>query len=187
MPNLNKKLWKLKAPVKIKVFLWYLGKGVILTKDNLAKRNWQGDKTCCYCHEPETIRHLFFDCRSARMVWNLIHLATDISSPTGVENMFGSWLTNFDNHFRALALLGAASTVWSIWQNRNDIVFEKKLCTSPLQVIFTIIHWLRIWATLQREDMRHALVEATQHLAQVAKDFFLHAHGWRSSRRIDSH
>jgi hypothetical protein len=32
----NNKLWKLKIPLWIKVFRWYLRKGVILTKDNLA-------------------------------------------------------------------------------------------------------------------------------------------------------
>jgi hypothetical protein len=33
----NNKLWKLKIPLWIKVFGWYLCKGVVLTKDNLAK------------------------------------------------------------------------------------------------------------------------------------------------------
>jgi hypothetical protein len=42
VPNLNKQLWRLKAPTKIKIFLWYIWRGVILTKDNLAKLNWQG-------------------------------------------------------------------------------------------------------------------------------------------------
>jgi hypothetical protein len=28
---------------------------------------------------------------------------------------------------------------------------------------------------------------ATQHLTQVAKEFFSREHGWRSSLRIDSH
>jgi hypothetical protein len=32
----NNKLWKLKIPLCIEVFGWYLRKGVILTKDNLA-------------------------------------------------------------------------------------------------------------------------------------------------------
>ena len=41
-PNLNERIWKLKAPLKIKIFLWFLRRGVILTKDNFAKRNWQG-------------------------------------------------------------------------------------------------------------------------------------------------
>jgi hypothetical protein len=33
----NTFIWKLKLPLKIKVFLWYLYKGVILTNDNLAR------------------------------------------------------------------------------------------------------------------------------------------------------
>jgi hypothetical protein len=33
----NNKLWKLKISLLIKVFGWYLRKGVILTKDNFAK------------------------------------------------------------------------------------------------------------------------------------------------------
>jgi hypothetical protein len=33
----NEKLWKLKLPLRIKIFGWYLRKGVVLTKDNLAK------------------------------------------------------------------------------------------------------------------------------------------------------
>jgi hypothetical protein len=36
----HKHLWKLKLPLKNKIFKWYLLKGVVLTKDNLAKRNW---------------------------------------------------------------------------------------------------------------------------------------------------
>ena len=60
VPYDNKKLWKLKTPLKIKIFLWYLRRGVVLTKDNLARRNWQGSQKCCFCHENETIQHLFF-------------------------------------------------------------------------------------------------------------------------------
>ena len=47
IPNTNKKIWKLKIPLKIKIFLWYLKRRVILTKDNLARRNWQGIQLCC--------------------------------------------------------------------------------------------------------------------------------------------
>ena len=50
----------MKTPLKIKIFLWFLKRGVTLTKDNLAKRNWQGNQQCCFCHENETIQHLFF-------------------------------------------------------------------------------------------------------------------------------
>jgi hypothetical protein len=35
----HKEIWKLKLPLKIKIFMWYLLQGVVLTKDDLAKRN----------------------------------------------------------------------------------------------------------------------------------------------------
>jgi hypothetical protein len=73
--NTNKRIWKMKIPLKIKIFCWFLRRGVTLTKDNLAERNWQGNQQCYFCHEIETIRHLFFDCRLARMVWATVHAA----------------------------------------------------------------------------------------------------------------
>ena len=35
----NKDIWKIKMSLKIKVFMWYLCRGVTLTKDNLVKCN----------------------------------------------------------------------------------------------------------------------------------------------------
>jgi hypothetical protein len=40
----NNKLWKLKIPLRTKLYALYLRKGVILTKDNLAKRKWHCSK-----------------------------------------------------------------------------------------------------------------------------------------------
>jgi hypothetical protein len=37
-PFQHRKIWKWKLPLKIKVFLWFLQKGVVLTKDNLARK-----------------------------------------------------------------------------------------------------------------------------------------------------
>ena len=135
----------------------------------------------------ETIKHLFFDCRFAQAVWGLIFFAFGIPNPSSTTNMFGSWMSGLNKNLRSLSFLGAAATVWSLWLNRNDIVFEKKRSSSPLQVIYTTIHWLRTWAALQKEDQRTTLMEATQCLAQSAKAFFTQSHGWRSSLQIDSH
>jgi hypothetical protein len=35
----HRKIWKIKIPLKIKIFLWLLQRGVVLTKDILAKKN----------------------------------------------------------------------------------------------------------------------------------------------------
>lgn len=56
----NKIIWKLKICLKIKIFMLYLLKGVVLTKDNLAG----GIRMVVWdvFNEKETIYHLFLDC-----------------------------------------------------------------------------------------------------------------------------
>jgi len=68
----DKYLWKLKMPLKLKIFLWYLKRGVVLTKVNLARYNWKGNKQCCFCSSDETIQHLFFDCHIAKFLWRAV-------------------------------------------------------------------------------------------------------------------
>lgn len=55
----NKRIWKAKIPLKSKVFMWLTKQGAILTKGDLLKRKWQGDKSCSFCSDDETIGHLF--------------------------------------------------------------------------------------------------------------------------------
>ncbi len=68
----NKIIWKSKMPLKIKIFVWYLLKGVVLTKDNLARRNWNGSLKCCFCMKNETIQHLFMECHFAKFIWRAV-------------------------------------------------------------------------------------------------------------------
>jgi hypothetical protein len=79
--RVSQDLWQIEIPSRIKIFLWYLKRGVILTKDNLARRNWNGDKKCCFCHHPETIQHLFFQCYYAKFLWRAVHLLFGLSPP----------------------------------------------------------------------------------------------------------
>ena len=138
IPNTNKHLWELKTPLKIKVFLWYLRKGVILTKDNLARRNWQGNQQCCFCHENETIQHLFFDCRFARLGWATAYAAWGLPRPHSVDDMFGHWLDRIQSNLKPSIILGASALCWSLWLSRNAFIFENKHFF--LQVISLITH-----------------------------------------------
>uniref|UniRef100_K3YEV7 Reverse transcriptase zinc-binding domain-containing protein n=1 Tax=Setaria italica TaxID=4555 RepID=K3YEV7_SETIT len=118
---------------------------------------------------------VFFECRFAHAVWSVIYAASGLSQPRSVSNMFGSWLRGIGKDLKLL----------SLWLCRNDIIFGKKYNSSPLQVIFLIIHWLRTWVILQKPASQDLVVAASLRLAQVAKEFFTQAHGWRSSLRID--
>jgi hypothetical protein len=70
-------------------FFWV---GIILTKDNFAKRNWHGASRCVFCHRDETIKHLFFQCRFSRSIWSIIQVASNLYPLTSVANIFGNWL-----------------------------------------------------------------------------------------------
>jgi hypothetical protein len=115
--------WKAKVPLKIKIFLWYLRNGVVLTKDNLVKRHWKGCTNCCFCTEHETIQHLFFDCPIAQLVWGSVCFTFGVKKPEGVEHLFGPWLRSFSSKQRNLVLIGLAAVCWTLWISRNDLVF----------------------------------------------------------------
>ena len=103
-------LWKIKVSLKIKkIFLWYLKRGVTLTKDNLIKRNWKGCAKCCFCNSNETIQHLFFECHVASFIWNMIYVLFGIQPPTNVSNLLGSWLIKFSSALRQQILVGASA------------------------------------------------------------------------------
>ena len=183
-PVLNCKLiWKMKIPLKTKIFAWYLRRGVILTKDNLAKRNWLGSKKCVFCHHDETIKHLFFQCQFARSIWSIIQIGSTLYPPRSIANIFGNWLNGVNIRFKTLIRVGAIAVLWSLWLCRNDKVFNDKNC-SLLQVIYRCTALLRSWSSLQRSDHRDLFTEVSTRLEDTAKDFITQ-HGWRHNLRID--
>jgi hypothetical protein len=105
MPN-NRLLWRIKLPLKVKIFLWFLFKGVILTKDSLIERNWHRTESCCFSNR-ETIQHLFFDCVLARFVWRTIELTFGLKPPMSVGHISTSWLQNIPIDDKKLILVGA--------------------------------------------------------------------------------
>ena len=130
---------EIKSLTQDKNIPWYLRRGVILTNDNLAKRNWQGNQQCYCCHENETIQHLFFDCRFTRMVWASVYAAWGIPKPHNNPSMIGSWLNGIPKEYKPLVLLGAAALCWSVWLCRNVVVFDNKKYLL-LQVIYSTTH-----------------------------------------------
>src|SRR6185437_2220010 len=83
-------IYKLKILLKIKIFLWFLQRGILLTKDNLAKKNWTESQKCCGCNSNETIEHLFPNCPYARIVWRIIFYSTSLTPPRSMCHMFNS-------------------------------------------------------------------------------------------------
>ena len=180
---LRKYIWKMKVPLKIKIFMWFLYQKVILTKDNLAKRNWNGSKKCCFCDQDETIQHLFFTCPFAKMIWRIVHMALNISPPTSINNMFGNWLLGVPRNEKVQIRVGVCALLWAIWNIRNDYIFNRAKTTSFMQVIPLATHWIRMWSFLQSTEKRNEMAIGCNRLESVARDLYNQC-SWRSERRI---
>jgi hypothetical protein len=181
--NLKKYIWKIKVPLKIRIFLWFLHKKVILTKDNLKKRNWQGCSKCCFCDHDETIQHLFFACPFAKILWRIIYLTFNIPAPMNVNNLFDNWLNGVSKKDKGYIRVGVCALLWVIWNVRNDFVFNKKKFP-----IFSVGHTygcpLNPYVVLSSvKDVRRDMDVRSNRLAMVARDFYIRC-GWRTDRQL---
>jgi hypothetical protein len=154
----------------------------ILTKDNLARRNWNGSKACVFFHQDETIKYLFFQYRFARSIWSVIQVASTLFPPRSITNIFGNWLNRINNRFKKHIRVGAITFIWSFWLCRNDKVFNDKN-SSILQVIYRGTNNLRLWSSLQRVENRDLFTEVCTRLEATARDTFSQ-HVWPHCFRI---
>ena len=174
----------MKIPLKIKIFLWFLNRKELLTKDNLAKRRWTGCKKCVFCDADESAEHLFIKCTFARDIWRLVHFTFNVYPPTSIANLFGSWLNGIDRVTKARIRIGVAAILWALWNCRNDIVFNKKNSTHYLQVIHKACYWIHSWSFLLPVEQRGLMDAGCTHMQTVVRAIFSRA-GWLHTRRID--
>jgi len=177
---INKSVWKLKIPLKVKVFIWLLH---ILAKDNLAKRNWKGSKQCCFCMNDETIVHLFFGCHMARLFWRIIFITFGLTKPNNIVHLFGWWLQGFLWEKKKVMFTGLCALLWSIWLSRNNVVFHNTKKQMVLQILFKATYLTRIWAILQKEEDRVLIADACRALEVTTMDIFAW-NGWQFSNRL---
>jgi hypothetical protein len=118
--------------------------GVVLTKDNLVTRNYNGSKKCMFCMQNKTINHLFFDW----FMWHTIHFTFGINIPTSIHHTCDEWSLSIDSKLKTRILVG----IVALWMSRNDVVFGKCSVKSYMQVIFIGTYWRRQWVMLRRCD-----------------------------------
>ncbi|WVZ62710.1 hypothetical protein U9M48_012421 [Paspalum notatum var. saurae] len=165
--KVTQEIWHMKLPLKINFLC-----GVVLTKDNWEKRNWQGNKSCSFYSCNETIQHLFFNCHYAKFLWRAVHVYYGIPPPKNMIEMFSTW--SKQRHKQNILLLtGAAALYWTLCLTTNEIVFDKCRPKTFLQVPFRGTYWLRLWAKLQQsDDLLEMIVQGCQSLEILAMILF---------------
>lgn len=138
-------LWKAKIPLKIRILLWLIWHNAIATKDNMRRRNWEGDTTCRFCHEQKTIHHLFFNCAAARYTWSVVALALGLNNRPSCFTQYFVWIASSTKLCRNIQVVGIAAICWAVWKLGNRACFEKKLIRSPAELICSACSFLKYW------------------------------------------
>ena len=163
--------------------MWFLYKGVTLTKDNLAKKGWQGNVKCCFCNLRETIQHLFFSCHWAKLIWRIFSIAFNINPPNNIQHVFTDWLATTPLKQKRLIWSGISALCWALWLSRNNVVFDNQQVPSCLQVISRATYWARTWSLLLNDEDRLKTKTTCRVLEFVGMEVFAN-NGWRFNNRI---
>ena len=121
--RLWKKIWHLNIPSKIKIFAWKTCIDALPTMVNLKMRGIGENGFCPCCgSELESISHSIIRCEMAKRVWDCwdVHFVEDGQELYDVPNVALQILDKRTS--RDLELF--FSVAWSIWYNRNLVVFE---------------------------------------------------------------
>ncbi|KAL2225249.1 UNVERIFIED_CONTAM: Retrovirus-related Pol polyprotein from type-2 retrotransposable element R2DM, partial [Sesamum indicum] len=119
-------IWKAFIPPKYSFILWLGLRGRLATRDRLGFL--QEEDLCSLCiNTKESAKHLFFECPFSNFVWSRIRHWLGINRTMSTLQSAVKWLkkektgSSVQNKARHLAL---ACTVYTLWRQRNEIIFE---------------------------------------------------------------
>jgi hypothetical protein len=173
----------MKVPLKTKIFMWFVQRKEILTKDNLFKRNWPGSTKCYFCEQNESIGHLFIKCPFAKIIWQIVYMAFNITPPLSIVHMFGTWLNGIVKSEKRNIRVGVCAILTAIWHVWNDFIFNKLCFHTFLQVIPLTVHRIDIWSYLQPTEQHQDMDIGYNRLETVARDIYSRF-GWRFDGRL---
>ena len=131
-------LWHKDVLLKVVLFAWRLFHDRLSTKDNLLYRGVidQASRMCvARCDSMESSNHLFLHCKNFGSVWYLIYRWLGISAavPCYVPDHFNqfSYSGGISKVRRSILHVIWFSTVWEIWNERNNKLFNVKECLVP--------------------------------------------------------
>ncbi len=126
-------LWEVRAPIKIKIFMWLGARNRIQTADLLRKRGWIGPAMCVLCRRnAEWVEHLFFECSYARDFWRGLLRDDDsmfealVAQPGTLAERLNRIMVRYKGTKRTLLALGIVAGCWELWRERNDRIFNDR-------------------------------------------------------------
>lgn len=145
-------IWTTTAPLKVRCFCWLVNKKAILTWDNLRKRGWVGPSLCPLCrHHEEDVNHILRTCPVSNYLWDVVKQWFGVGwVPGEVSSCWGTWrVGSVRRNLRGAWDTVVAALLWSIWRERNNIIFREHICTTN-RILARVIHYVDAWTGAAR-------------------------------------
>lgn len=91
----------------------------------------------------------------------MIRCTFGLSSVPSKFSDIGVWIWRFPSKVRSIVVVGVAVMIWTVWNTRNGVVFDKVYPSSPVNMVSKISYWTTYWGCLQKGNDRRAQVSAT--------------------------
>jgi ribonuclease HI len=125
-----KKLWKLKVPNKVKIFLWRVLRGCLPVRARLSSKGVQCDTKCPCCGEYEENEwHCFVGCMTAQEVWMGTECWQEVEKYSTNAMSFVSMILNMLEELDNKNMTVVAMMMWSLWWRRNQKCWNDNLPT----------------------------------------------------------
>jgi hypothetical protein len=172
-----KRVWKAKLLAKIKTFMWLVEQKAILTKDNMIKRQWQGDPSCYFCSAPKTMDHLFFGCPIAKVVWGVLAICFQQNTRPSTYEQFWSWINMALLEGLQFHMLGLAAVCWACWKLRNRACFDKIILKNSNEILLYACAFMKYWAGLYPEDTQQLISSGVAVMMKTAMHLLGNSNG----------
>jgi hypothetical protein len=131
-------LWDKDVPLKVVLFVWRLFRDRLPSKDNFYRRqviDIEAQSCVGGCGEVETSSHILLHCAIFGSVWYYILRWIGLSAvlPRDAAShyyQFG-FIGGVSKNWRSILQVIWFATVWEIWKERNNCIFNDKTCSIP--------------------------------------------------------
>jgi ribonuclease HI len=172
------RIWKIQAPPKAKHFLWRVCKECLPTRMRLRSRHVQCPLDCPLCFaEPEDDWHLFFNCESSNEAWSAMGIEQILHPRLNLFHNVRDFIFNICCHESEQVAGKMAMLLWTIWQNRNNIVWnDNKLNARQvgLQAAQAWNEWAMVQGFLEDQQQPLVLQQQTAPVAQQQAGSVMH-------------
>ncbi|KAK9912978.1 hypothetical protein M0R45_036807 [Rubus argutus] len=139
-------IWHLQIPPKVKVFLWTLVHGRLLTNESRMQKGLAADAHCPRCSCPiESMDHIFKGCNISITIWTATQHTCEFPSTFSLP--FYDWLLinlkstmklQYDIPWGCFFAVG----LWYIWKWRCSVIFDPRF-KLPVWTVVVINHFTR--------------------------------------------